>query len=496
MTPNLSRLSAKILIVDENETNRTLLAHQLTNEGYSIDTAEYGKKALEKLNIEEYDLLVLDMMMPQMNSYELLKYIKKNKRWHHLPVMIISPLDKIDTIVKYLEMGAEDYLHKPFNPVLLKARIKPCLEKKKLRDKDLENLAKAYSELEQKNSLIRKIFGRYLSEEIVNSLLENPTNLHLGGERKTLTMLTSDLRGFTSISEGLSPEKVVKMLNFYFKHMADIIAKYKGTIDKFMGDGILVLFGAPNNREDDTQRAIACALEMQLAMEKINKQIASWNLPILNMGIGINTGDVVVGNIGSERRTDYSAVGSQVNLTYRIESYTIGGQILISEATYQKVKDLVTIKNKKQIRPQGIKEPIFIYDIIGIGEKYQLFLNTIKEEYWELPEGMKIQYSLLEGKSITNNIFDGFIVKLSQKGALIKPYPIYENSLPSELSNIKLNILNETQVEYGEDIYAKVTSYSKDENSFFIHFSFKPPKVAQRLETIYRTLKTLNTFNN
>jgi adenylate cyclase len=483
-----------ILVVDDSDNNRELLSRQITEQGYNVFAVDNGRKAIDLIQTGKYDLIFLDVIMPEIDGYQVLEWLQ-NSPWYYIPVIMISALDEIDSIVKCIEMGAEDYLHKPFNPVLLKARIKPCLEKKKLRDKDLENLSKAYSELEQKNNLLRKIFGRYLSEEIVNSLLENPLNLHLGGERKTITILTSDLRGFTSISEILSPEQVLKILNFYFKHMADIIATYQGTIDKFMGDGILVLFGAPNHREDDTIRAVACAVEMQLAMNIINEKIASWNLPLLKMGIGINTGDVVVGNIGSERRTDYSAVGSQVNLTYRIESYTTGGQIFISEATYEKVKNIAKIKDIKQIKPQGIKNPIVIYDVIGIGGKYKKFLLQTEEKFFELPQGMQVQYSLLEGKSITHSVFDGLIIKLSDQGALIQPHAIYHDGLPEELVNIKLNLLNEAQNEYSDDIYAKVISYSEDNSSFYIHFSFKPPEISKRLETIYRTIKALYSLS-
>jgi adenylate cyclase len=196
-------------------------------------------------------------------------------------------------------------------------------------------LALANKDLEIKNALIRKVFGRYLTNEVVANLLENPEALKLGGERRKITILTSDLRGFTAISEQLPPEEVVKILNVYLHNMADVIGKYYGTIDEFMGDGILVLFGAPTAREDDAVRAVACAVDMQLAMDNVNEKMTDWGLPLLEMGIAINTGEVVVGNIGSETRTKYGIVGSHVNLTYRIESYTVGGQIFISESTFQ-----------------------------------------------------------------------------------------------------------------------------------------------------------------
>jgi adenylate cyclase len=184
---------------------------------------------------------------------------------------------------------------------------------------------------------IRKTFGRYLTDQVVAQLLESPSGLQLGGERRQLTLLTSDLRGFTAMAEGLPPEEVIKIINFYLGNMAEVITKYQGTIDEFMGDGILVLFGAPTSGPDDPERAIACALEMQLVMAAVNQQMEEWGFSALEMGIGIHTGEVVVGNIGSEKRAKYGVVGANVNLTYRIESYTTGGQILISQATYDKL---------------------------------------------------------------------------------------------------------------------------------------------------------------
>src|SRR4028119_805909 len=146
-----------------------------------------------------------------------------------------------------------------------------------------------------------------------------------------------------------------------------------------MGDGILVLFGAPTLREDDATRAVACAVAMQLAMVTVNNKMKEWGLPKLEMGIGINTGEVVVGNIGSDKRTKYGVVGSQVNLTYRIESYTVGGQILISESTLNEVASIVKIDGQKEIKPKGVQQPITIYEIGGIGGGYNLFLSREEE---------------------------------------------------------------------------------------------------------------------
>lgn len=346
---------------------------------------------------------------------------------------------------------------------------------------------------------IRKTFGRYLTDEVVATLLENPEGLALGGERRKITILTSDLRGFTALSERLSPEEVVKILNFYLGYMADTITYYQGTIDEFMGDGILVLFGAPIVREDDARRAIACAIKMQQAMEEINVQMKEWELPDLEMGIGINTGEVVVGNIGSEKRTKYGIVGSQVNLTYRIESYTTGGQILISEKTLKEAGNHIRINGEKEVMPKGVKKPITIYDIGGIGGEYELYLEKKEEVYLPMVEPISLRYAVLDGKHISDNYTQGQIIQLSEKGALISIIPpdqttaeSHENSQkPDALKNLKLNFLNLFEdEEISEDVYGKVIEKeTQEEYQFYLQFTSKPPKIDQALEKLYKTLK-------
>ena len=330
---------------------------------------------------------------------------------------------------------------------------------------------------------IRKTFGRYLTDEVVATLLEHPSGLKLGGERRKITILTSDLRGFTALSERLCPEEVIKVLNIYLGYMADVITQYQGTIDEFMGDGILVLFGAPTVREDDAQRAIACAIAMQLAMDGINEKISQLGFPNLEMGIGINTGEVIVGNIGSEKRTKYGVVGSQVNLTYRIESYTVGGQILISELTLKEAGTIVQVEGQREVYTKGVKKPINIYEVAGIGGKYNLFLRHKEEVFFPLTEAISIQYAILDGKHVSATMLKGSLVKLSAKGAEIS-----SQYLAVPLSNIKFNLLtlNNSQ-SINEDIYAKVIEKETDNGNFCIHFTSLPPDVEAMLNELYES---------
>jgi hemerythrin-like metal-binding protein/PAS domain S-box-containing protein len=333
-----------------------------------------------------------------------------------------------------------------------------------------KRVAERTVELQQANKLIRQVFGRYLSNEIVDTLLETESGLTLGGERREITILTSDIRGFTAQANKLPPEQVVKIINFYLKAMADVITEYQGTIDEFMGDGILVLFGAPIVRADDPERAVACAVAMQLAMSKVNEQIQAWGYTPLEMGIGVNTGDVVVGNIGSEKRTKYGVIGNEVNLTYRIESYTTGGQIFISEPTLKKVGDLVKIQSEKQVKPKGIKQPITFYEVEGIGGKYNFYLSKEEEEFFPLWEEIPLQYTVLEGKHLSDQVLSGHLLKLSAKRALIR-CQVEKEFIPEPLNNLKINFLKPNQSGASEDLYAKVLKQGPQENSLYIHFT-------------------------
>ncbi|AFY58602.1 putative transmembrane sensor domain protein [Rivularia sp. PCC 7116] len=347
--------------------------------------------------------------------------------------------------------------------------------------------------LAQSASKIRKTFGRYLNDEVVANLLESPEGLKLGGQRRNITIFTSDLRGFTATSERLPAEEVIKIINLYLGYMADVITEYQGTIDEFMGDGILVLFGAPTAREDDATRAIACAVAMQQAMEPVNQKIKEMGLPKLEMGIGINTGEVVVGNIGSEKRTKYGIVGKQVNLTYRIESYTVGGQIFISESTLKQVEPIVKIIGERQVKPKGVQQPITIYEVGGIAGDYNLYLKQEEELFVKLSQPIMFEYAVLDGKDISDTLQIAKLIQLSENAAevCIKVNSDEVISIPQPLTNMKMNLLVSINgAEKSGDIYAKVLEKpAASKNSFYIRFTNKPPEVEAYLDSIYKSMK-------
>ena len=347
-------------------------------------------------------------------------------------------------------------------------------------------------------SQIRRTFSRYLSDQIVANLLDNPDNLKLGGEIRKITILTSDLRGFTALSEQLPPEQVVKILNLYLGYMSDVINDYEGVIDEFMGDGILVIFGAPNMVANDNHpdRAVACAIAMQQAMVKVNAAMRANGFPEQEMGIGINTGQVVVGNIGSEKRTKYSVIGGAVNLTFRIESYTTGGQIFISEDTHQEMDAInnhrLAIQSKIEVYPKGIKRPITIYDVTGIGgDFYNLSLITEELLLEPLTATIPVEYVALEGKQVGAQHYQGSLHKLSAKTAMLHIKDVEPLSI---LTNIKLTIQTQTApLEVREtDIYAKVQQQGSTEREYVITFTARSPAVTAWLnQQISPTLSTL-----
>jgi adenylate cyclase len=450
--------------------------------------------ALSKALEIEPTVILQDLVMPEVDGLLLLRFFRAHPATKDIPMIVLSSKEESVIKAEAFALGANDYMVKLPDRVELIARIRyhsrgyiSLLQ----RNEAYQTVQEYSKKLEQSNELVRQVFGRYLSDEIVANLLETPEGLKLGGERRKITILTSDLRGFTALAERLPPEEVIKILNFYLGHMAEVITHYYGTIDEFMGDGILVLFGAPTTRADDAARAVACAVAMQQAMEPVNDQMQQWGLPQLEMGIGINTGEVVVGNIGSEKRTKYGVVGSQINLTYRIESYTTGGQILISEPTLHEAGDTVQIASQKQVTPKGVQKPITIYEVGGIGGEFNLFLAKPQvEEFYSLPAPLLLQYQLLEGKDVGNKGFSGKLEKLSASGAEIWIETSMGNELPTALSNIKFNLVEEETAETRADIYAKVLECFADKGYCLVRFTAKPPAVAVKLDALYQSLAT------
>jgi adenylate cyclase len=334
---------------------------------------------------------------------------------------------------------------------------------------ELQRLAE---QVELRNRFIRETFGRYLTDEVVDAVLESPTGLQMGGEKRKVTMVMADLRGFTSLSERLPPERVVAMLNRYLAAMVSVIKKYNGTIDDFVGDAIFALFGAPVWKEDDAERAVACAIAMQLAMDNINEQNRLENLPEIEMGIGVHTGQVVVGNIGSPERMKYDVIGSQVNLTSRIQSCTTGGQILISETTRHEAGRVLKLGRQMEVNAKGVEHPVTLSEVLGISGRHKLLLPDASEELVPLISSIPFRYEIVESSQLGHEAHKGELTKLSRKAA----EAILDNPI-DKLTNIRMHLIQDGR-EVSGSLYAKlIDAVAGSGNSFYLRFTSVSPEI-------------------
>ena len=337
-----------------------------------------------------------------------------------------------------------------------------------------EKVAHRTEQLELRNEFIKQTFGRYVAADVVESLLANPDALALGGEKRKVTIIMADMRGFTSMAERLAPEQVVSTVNSFLSKMTDVILQYEGTVDAFLGDAVQAVFGVPLWRPSDAERAVACAVAMQLAIVEVNERNLAEGLPSVEMGIGIHTEEVVVGNIGSEKRAKYGVVGGGVALAVRIESYTVGGQILISESTRQDVGADLRIDGQLQVEPKGITDPITIYEIGGIDGKYGLSLPEPSSELEELEGKVEIAYSILEGKTVS---------KEEHRGALVRVSPnrceVASSTAVDPLTDVKIWLHDGEGAKLRDAVYGKVLR--RDGNQFAVHLTSVPDRARDAL---------------
>ncbi|MCP4104329.1 MAG: response regulator [Desulfobacteraceae bacterium] len=473
----LTKHRITVLLVDDQaiigEAVRRMLAGESDIDFYYCQDAT---QAIKMANQIAPTVILQDLVMPEIDGLMLVRYFRANQGTRDVPLIVLSGKEEAVTKAEAFALGANDYMVKLPDRLEVLARIRyhskgyiNLLEKNETHNALLES----QKQLEIRNKFIRDTFGRYLSDDIVDSILESPEGMKLGGEKRKITIMMTDLRGFTAISERLPAESVVNIINIYLETMTEVILKYQGTIDEFIGDSILVIFGAPIIRDDDAKRAVACGVEMQLAMEKVNEKNREAGYPDVAQGIGINTGESVVGNIGSEKRSKYGVVGRNVNLTSRIESYTVGGQILISESTLEDCGPILRIDDQMEVMPKGVKEPLTIYEIGGIGGDYNLYIAEKEEiELVELHRPLLISFTILNEKDARDDIHKGTIVKLSPEAA-----EIHGNVKVGRLANLKISLFDEDHFEITTDLYAKVTkNFSESPPVFKTIFTSVPPE--------------------
>jgi class 3 adenylate cyclase len=343
-TPNY-REPGRLLVVDDNKVNRILLSRGLEQQGHHVSLAENGKEAMELLGVQEFDMILLDIEMPEMNGFEVLEACLADPHLRDIPIIMTSASDELSSVVKCIEMGAEDFLTKPLDAVLLRARVNASLEKKRLHDQQ------------------RKLLERIASTEVANETLNE--GFSLGGKKVDVSVMFSDIRSFTTISENQDPSETIELLNTYFTLMFEPITERGGIVNQILGDGLMAIFGAPIESENHRQNAVEAGLEMLEMLEGFNQDQKSRGKVELQMGIGIASGSAVAGYTGSDQRAIFTCIGDVVNLASRIEAHTKIAQrpLIIDGSVKAGISDDFQLEELGSETFKGKNTPVEIYSV-------------------------------------------------------------------------------------------------------------------------------------
>jgi len=347
-----------VLVVDDDPLNRRLLEHSLVADGHAVLTADNGIEALEQLRLHRPDIVLLDVLMPELDGFGVLEQVKADAELRDVPVIMISALEDVDSVIRCIELGAEDYLPKPFDPVLLRARMNAGLNKRRVH------------ELEQ--ARVRDVFARFLPESIVDEVLIRANGeIRLGGVRLICTVLFTDLRGFTSFAESTPPDLVIEVLNRFLGEVTDAVLDNGGTLVTYLGDGVLAVFGAPIECSDHADRALATAREMLATrLPRFNQWLRRASQSEFDFGIGVCSGPLMSGNVGSQRRLSYTAIGDTVNTAARIEAHTkeVPHAALLSQSTLDLLTETDDLVFVDEITLRGRKTPTKLWGLAKEGQ--------------------------------------------------------------------------------------------------------------------------------
>ena len=365
---------AKILVVDDTPRNVKLLADLLAAKGYAVATADSGAEALEIVEAERLDLVLLDVVMPGMSGYEVCRKIRKNPATGILPVVMVTALDPNQERVKGLEAGADDFLTKPINQPELLARIRSLLRIKELYDtvqaqaaqladwnKTLEERVQEQVGQLERLGRLKRFFSPHLAELIVSGDAEDPLKSH----RREVTVVFLDLRGFTAFAETAEPEEVMGVLREYHAEMGELILAHEGTLERFTGDGMMIFFNDPVPVPDPAARATRMALAMR---DRVEELAAGWRKRgyDLSFGVGIAHGYATIGAIGFKGRWDYGAIGTVTNLAARLCGEAKPGQVLISQRLLATVEDLVEVEPVGELGLKGFHRPVPAHNVLRL----------------------------------------------------------------------------------------------------------------------------------
>jgi class 3 adenylate cyclase len=357
---------ATVLVVDDDPLNRQLLSMSIGHLGHTVIEAGNGLEAIETLGQHSVDVVLTDIEMPEMDGYGLLEHRAGDDRLKAIPFIVISGVDEMASIIQCIGLGAEDYLPKPFDPVLLHARLGACLDKKRMTDELqqlnehlAERVDEKVAEVERLNSL-----RRFVSPQLAEALAVGGEEI-LASHRREITAFFCDLRGFTAFSETAEPEEVMDVLREFHHAVGPMIFEHDGTIAQFTGDGMLVFFNDPVKLDDPAWNAVRLAVAMR---DRTAELSAEWKRRghDLELGIGIAVGYATCGEIGFDGRTEYTAIGTVVNLSARVCAIAAGGQILVSNKVVAAVEDRVDAMPMGDVEFKGLSRPVPIHEITAL----------------------------------------------------------------------------------------------------------------------------------
>lgn len=344
--------TATVLVADDTPSTVQLVREVLLLHGYRVVEAYDGLEALEKVQHEAPDLLILDINMPRMDGYEVCRRLKSNPVTAHIPVLMLTALERVKDRVRGLSLGAEDYVIKPFRPDELAARVAARLRAK--REVDALRSAEQY---------VRRTFERYVAPAVVRRLLGDPSTVALGGARREVTVMFADISGFTRLSERLDPEQIMRLLNDFLTLAGRAVLEQEGMLDKFTGDAVMAIFNAPLLQRNHAYRAVAAAMNIRERLEVYQSNLTPDGM--LHFKIGISSGDAVVGNTGMPDLMNYTAIGDTVNVAKRLEEKAEPDQILLGLGTYEAVRERVSTQPLGAAQIKGRTAPVQVYELLG-----------------------------------------------------------------------------------------------------------------------------------
>ena len=488
------RPSIVVLLIDDQLIIAQSIRELLASESHiALHYCQDATSALQQAAELQPTVILQDLLMPGVDGLEVLQQIKRSEATREVPVIVLSSKEDPETKAAAFRVGANDYLIKLPSAVELIARIRyhseafrngmlrrtamqALTESREELRRSHEQIARQAVVLEARNRFITKTFGRYLSDEVVNQLLDSPEGLRLGGENRVVTVMLSDLRGFTAVSDQMSATDVVRMLNTFLGAMSQVISSHQGTIDKFMGDAVMAIFGAPISRNDDALRAARCAIEMHHALAEVNCMNSATGLPALQMGIALHTGEVVVGNIGSDLRSEYSVIGSNVNLTARIESLSVGGQVLVSDQTREAIGLPAITGRELRFRAKGFEREMIAWELLGVDGPDRLLLPESGAAQTALTPPRPLQCWLVKNKQVSGQAVSGLMLSAGPHRAVVSTevlFPVF--------TELRLLLEPESVGEDRHELWAKVLEHCPE--GMLLQFSGNSPLAAAEQRT-------------